>query len=71
MGVKIYTREAKSLLDLITLIAEAIGELGPDAYWSGHEDGSLYMWGSDDGPIYEIEPSLKPLSKEPEREEEP
>jgi len=64
MGVKVYTREAKGLLNLITLIAETIGTLGPDAKWCGYEDGTLNMWDNDDGPIYAIQPPTKPIRKE-------
>lgn len=66
MGVKVHTRQAKNLLDLITLIAEAIGELGVDASWTGYKDGTLNMWSQEDGPILAIEPAAKPLSGGPE-----
>lgn len=66
MGVKVHTRQAKNLLDLITLIAEAIGELGVDASWTGYEDGTLNMWSQEDGPILAIEPAANPPSTESE-----
>lgn len=71
MGVKVYTRQADNLLDLITLIAEAIGALGVNATWSGYEDGTLNMWSGEDGPILAIEPTVRPIIKESATKEGP
>jgi len=69
VSLHVYRKEAKNLLDLITLIAEALGVLGVDANWCAREDGTLNMWVGDNGPIFAIRPWSKPLSEEPETRE--
>ena len=70
MDTEVYTRQADNLLELITLIAEAIGELGAYAGWCGYEDGALHMWLGNDGPIFVVEPMAKIISRELETGEE-
>jgi hypothetical protein len=59
-----FAATAHNLRDLRNRIEEAIAMVGEDAEWIGLEDGHIYMWADDNGPILCIETTpTRPLPK--------